>query len=524
MALGAHELRNRLEQLNRIGAALSSEKDIHRLTSAILAAAKSLVHSDGATLYLVREGGLHFEIALSDRLKLDARSGDLPVVPLSLPDGTPNDRHVVACAVNRDETVVIDDAYRAEGYDFSGTRAFDAAHGYRSQSFLCVPMKNHEGETIAALQLINALDDAGQVTVFDEDDVRLAQSLASQAAVALTNRELIESLETLFESFVKLINHAIDDKSPYTSAHCQRVPILTMMLAEAVHRTHSGPFTDFSMSEPDRYELKIAGLLHDCGKITTPVHVIDKSTKLQTLFDRIALLEARLVILQRDAELVWRRGECSEAEYQTQAVELSEALQFLHKVNAGGEAMSDADVARVEALAQRRWRDLDGAEHALLSEDERENLTIRKGTLTRAERAVINHHIEVTIEMLEQLPWPQHLARVPEFAGGHHERMDGRGYPKGLTRDEMSVQARIMGIADVFEALTARDRPYKPGMKLSTALGILARMAAEQHIDADLFAVFIRERVYEGYAVTFLEAEQIDEIDCSALLRQAGVA
>ncbi|WP_255991542.1 GAF and HD-GYP domain-containing protein [Chitinolyticbacter albus] len=518
-------LRERLEKLNAIGIALSGETDTVRLTESILLAAKHLVRADAGTLYRVRDGALHFEIVITDSLGLaiggsSGRAVSLPPVPLRDPDGAPNLHNVVACTVNQGGTIVIDDAYTAQGYDFSGTRHFDAANHYRSKSFLCVPMRNHEGELIGALQLINALDDAGVVRAFDDDDRQLAESLASQAAIALTNRQLIASLEELFESFIGLINLAIDDKSPYTSGHCQRVPELTMMLAEAASRTRSGPLAEFGMSDKDRYELKIAGLLHDCGKVTTPVHVVDKATKLQTLFDRIALIETRYEVIRRDVEIARLKGELGEVEARAQLLQLADELDFLRGINVGGEAMSEADLARLAAIATRIWLGPNGVS-PLLSENELENLSVRRGTLTAAERQIINHHIEVTIQMLEALPWPKHLKNVPEYAGGHHERMDGRGYPRGLTREQMSVQARIMGIADVFEALTARDRPYKPGMKLSQSLLILARMAREQHVDLDLFEVFVRERVWLEYAQHYLPSEQIDEVDVDALVALA---
>ena len=367
------------------------------------------------------------------------------------------------------------------------------------------------------LQLINAMV-AGQVVEFSHEDQRLAESLASQAAVALTNRQLIQQLETLFEAFINLINIAIDEKSPYTGGHCQRVPELTMMLAEAADQACDGPLKDFSLSDQDRYELKIAALLHDCGKVTTPVHVVDKATKLQTLFDRIHLIDTRFEVLRRDARIAMLEAclagadaEASEAEYAARCRQLDEDRAFLHKANIGGERMSDADVARVQAMAEGyQWRDASGRLQPFLSPNELENLSIRAGTLTQAEREIINYHIVATIRMLEALPWPKHLKRVPEYAGGHHERMDGKGYPKGLRREDMSWQARMMGIADIFEALTAGDRPYKPAMKLSQALSIMENFRDNGHIDPDLFQVFLAAGVPQEYGKWFLHAEQVD--------------
>ena len=529
----------RLEQLNGIGAALSRERDIDRLLENILEAAKTITGADGGTLYSVTDdqSALKFEILRTDSLgiSLGGTTGkpiDLPLLPLRTADGGPNDSLVAAHAAIHDRTVNIADAYSAAGFDFSGTRAFDQRTGYRSQSFLTVPMKNHDLELIGVLQLINARDpDTGEVITFSQADQSLAESLASQAAIALTNRLLITQLERLFESFVNLINLAIDEKSPYTGGHCQRVPALTMMLAEAVDATREGPLAAFKMSDRDRYELKMAGLLHDCGKITTPVHVVDKATKLQTIYDRIGLVDTRFEVLKRDAELAALRRQLAlrpvvdaRAEGQElQALQhdihaLEEDREFLRRCNTGTEAMRPEDQQRVRDIAaMRHWRNPQGVQTSFLTAEEVENLTIRSGTLNQAERDTINYHIVATIKMLETLPWPRHLQNVPEYAGGHHERMDGKGYPRGLTREQMSLQARMMGIADIFEALTAADRPYKSGMTLSQALAIMCRMRDNGHIDPDLFEVFVREGVYLRYGQAFLEVGQVDAVDVTAM-------
>jgi HD-GYP domain-containing protein (c-di-GMP phosphodiesterase class II) len=517
------DLGQRLEQLNAIGASLSAERDINRLLESILAAAKTITRADGGTLYrLAEDKTLRFEIVRTTSLKyyLGGTSGNpVPFYPIQLyKDGKPNHSMVAAHAALTGKTVNIADAYTADGFDFSGTRAFDSKTGYRSKSFLTVPMRNHEHEAIGVLQLINARDPrSGEITAFSDSDQRLAESLASQAAIALTNRMLINQLEQLFESFINLINSAIDEKSPYTGGHCQRVPQLTMMLAEAVNDTREGPLADFHMSEKDRYELKIAGLLHDCGKVTTPVHVVDKATKLETIYDRIHLIDTRFEILKRDLEIRSLKHEIPERELRGRLRELDDDRRFLHACNIGSERMRDEDIERVKRIAAYRWRDMAGHEVSFLSDDEVTNLTIRAGTLTDAERKVINHHIVATIKMLEALPWPKHLTKVPEYAGGHHERMDGKGYPKGLKREQMSVQARCMGIADIFEALTAKDRPYKKGKTLSESLEILGRMRLNNHVDPDLFDIFVRRKVYRRYAEMFLDPEQIDEVDESKI-------
>jgi HD-GYP domain-containing protein (c-di-GMP phosphodiesterase class II) len=529
-------LLHRLKDLNEIGIALSQQRDLNSLLETILIAAMRITHADAGTLYLHEQEQrvLRFEILRNNTLdKAMGGTSGVPITfyPVQLYDeaGKPNHAMVVSHSALSGETVNIPDAYMAEGYDFSGTKKFDAKTGYRSQSFLTVPMRNHENEVIGVLQLINAQDQqSGAIIPFSRDDQQLLESLASQAAIALTNRHLIDQLEQLFEAFIQLINTAIDDKSPYTGGHCARVPALTMMLAEAVNRTRSGPLKDFVMTDKDRRELKIAGLLHDCGKITTPVHVVDKATKLHTLFDRIQLLDTRFEVLKRDAEIAMlreisaagsddRRIEAARQNYRARVIQLDQDREFLHHCNVGSEAMSDEAQHRVHQIAAYQWREGDGKENNFLSADEVENLTIRTGTLTAAEREIINHHIEVTIKMLESLPWPRHLKNVPEYAGGHHERMDGKGYPRGLTREQMSVQARVMGIADIFEALTAKDRPYKKGKTLTESLTILGKFKLGGHIDPDLFDVFIRENVFLDYAKQFLAPEQMDDVDLSRI-------
>lgn len=459
------DLLNQLDHLNTIGVALSAEPDNDRLLEIILLGAKELTNADGGTLYLVIEDKkLKFEImrTLSLNIAMGGTTGEkiaFPALPIYLEDGTPNTNMVAAYSVVNAKTVNIADAYLTDGFDFSGTRKFDEKMGYRSKSFLTVPMKNHENEIIGVLQLINAIDpQTKQIIAFTESHQRLVESLASQAAVALTNHNLIDGLKHLFESFIKLIVDAIDEKSPYTGGHCQRVPELTMMLAKAAIATKEGVLKDFTMSEKEIYELNIAAWLHDCGKVTTPESVMDKATKLETIFDRIHLVDHRfeLVKTQRENTYLYKAllsGQPANIKQITHDInvikkQLDDDKNFIRKVNFGTESMKPADQQRVRDIAKYEYRNDAGQSVKFLTENEVYNLTIERGTLTPEERMVINNHIVVTINMLEALPYPKDLRRVPEYAGGHHERMDGRGYPKGLTREQMSIPARMMGIAD----------------------------------------------------------------------------
>jgi len=531
------DMLNQLDRLNSIGVALSAERDNNRLLEIILLGAKELTNADGGTLYTVTDDAkLKFEIMRT--LSLDVAMGgttgkEIPFAPLPiyLEDGKPNNNMVAAYSVINAKTVNIPDAYLTEGFDFSGTRKFDEKTGYRSKSFLTVPMKNHENEIIGVLQLINSIDPlSNEIIPFSESHQRLVESLASQAAVALTNHNLIEGLKNLFESFIKLIADAIDEKSPYTGGHCQRVPELTMMLAEAAIKTNVGPLKNFTMTEKEVYELKIAAWLHDCGKVTTPEYVMDKATKLETIFDRIHLIDERFELLKAQRENAILRKVLSTAkngpllnvlqlEHEINAIKrlLEEDKNFIRKVNFGSESMRSEDLQRIMDIANYEYLNESGHTAKFLSENEVKNLTIERGTLTQEERMVINNHIVVTISMLDALTYPKDLQRVPEYAGGHHERMDGKGYPKGLMREQMSIPARMMGIADIFEALTSKDRPYKKAKTLSETLNILGKMRLDNHIDPDIFDLFIRERIYLRYAEQFLEAAQIDEVDVASI-------
>lgn len=532
-ALSHSQIAQRLDLLTEVSVALGNSPDTGTLLDRILKVAKAMTGADGGTLYRPCQNrtSLCFQISINDTLGIyqGGDSGnpiDIASVQLSDADGKPNIASVAAYAANAGTSVNIDDVYQAKDFNFSAMREFDARFGYRTQSILTVPMNDHEGVLVGVLQLINAREKgSAAIHPFSNTDQRFIEALAAQAAVAITNQQLMQQLEKLLESLVNLINIAIDDKSPYTGRHCQFVPELTMMLAEEVHKTDSGPLASFRMTDADRKELWMAGLLHDCGKITTPVHVVDKATKLETIFDRIHLIDTRFEVLMRDCEIRALRAKCvpgadAEAADARMAAEI-DALQadrdFLRIANVGGEGMAAADQERVRHIARYRWTGVDGLERDFLDADEVLNLTIRFGTLTEAERKIINNHISMTIRMLEALPWPRHLANVPEYAGGHHERMDGRGYPRGLTGSQMSVQARLMAIADIFEALTARDRPYKKGKMLSESLRILGNFSLNGHIDPNLFDIFIRSKIYLEFARRNMDPRQIDIIDESLI-------
>ncbi|RMG30604.1 MAG: GAF domain-containing protein [Gammaproteobacteria bacterium] len=527
-----------LERLLRLGVALSAERNLPRLLCRILAEAQAMTDADGGTLYLLSEdeAALEFAIIRNRSLGIAINAcGEVnerfAPVPLQDAEGRPNHRQVAAHVALVGKSVVIDDVYGEHPYDLAGVRRFDARHGYRTRSLLTVPMRDHEETVIGVLQLVNRLDAGHRTPVpFRVRDLLLAEALASQAAVALANRRLIQGLEDFIDAFVRVIATAIDEKNPHTANHCKRVPALTLMLAEAAARTEQGPLAEFRLTDRDRREIELAAWLHDCGKIATPEYILDKATKLHTLYDRIGVIDTRFAVLRQQVECAYLQALANpevagdemarrrlQQEKAARLAELEEERRFLHRCNLGTETMDEADRERVRRIARRRWKDATGAERPLLEPEEVECLTIPRGTLTPREREIINNHIVVTQRMLEQLPFPRHLRNIPEYAGGHHERVDGRGYPRGLTREQLSIPARILAIADVFEALTDRDRPYKTGKTVSEALDILREMCEDGHIDPDLFEVFLREQVYLEYARRYLPPEQVDLDEATAV-------
>jgi HD-GYP domain-containing protein (c-di-GMP phosphodiesterase class II) len=577
----------RYRTLIELGIALSAERNHNRLMEMILQGAKSMANADGGTLYLLTEDntGLRFEIMLNDTLGI-AMGGTtgkpIPFPPLGLydKDGNPNHKNVASHCALTGTTVDIADAYDVDKFDFSGTKAFDAKTGYRSASFLTVPLKNHDGEVGGVLQLINARDEAGRVVPFSDDVSPMIEALASQAAVALDNARLIEAQKALFKAFIQLIAGAIDAKSPYTGGHCNRVPVITQMLARAACDAKDGPFADFDLTEDEWYELEIAADLHDCGKVTTPEFVVDKATKLETIYNRIHEIRTRFEVLKRDATIAYLEGiiagtedaDLLKARRDARLAELDADFAFVAECNVGGEFMAPERVDRLKAIAANSWtRTLDdrlglsheelrfrGTEETALPVTEKllddkpwhitphdgpidtakyeaegitllpgphkynrgeiYNLSIGRGTLTAEDRFKINDHIIQTIMMLKALPFPKSLSRVPEWAGGHHEKMDGTGYPKGLRREDMSLPARMMAIADIFEALTACDRPYKKAKTLSEALKIMSFMVKDRHIDPELWALFLTAGVWRDYAETYLHPEQKDAVDIANYL------
>ncbi|MBM1143814.1 GAF domain-containing protein [Alcanivorax sp. ZXX171] len=505
-----------LPPLLRVARQINAQSDLAPLSRTVLEEALALARAEAGVLWLRREEQ-HQEWLECARQALDGEEEgadpgpDQPRLPLDdAHAGHPAVRTVRGGEALHLTAPALDDEDRARLVPGLVTRVV---------SLLLVPLTNHEGRVVGVLQLVNARGERGPGP-FPARTRALLEALGGYAGIALNNLMLVRELKDLLDAFVKVFARAIDAKSSHTSAHCERVPLLTELLARAACED-GGEFADFQLDEDEWYELRVAAWLHDCGKLAIPDSVLDKATKLHGLHDRIELVAARFSAARSEVERRYLR-DCLEdpdrepehrLRRQTDIDALEADLTFLERINIGGETMAAEDEARVRRIAERPWVDARGETRPLLSDDEVSNLCITRGTLTEEERRIINSHMDVTLDMLESLPFPRKLRRVPEYAGGHHERMDGTGFPRGLTREQMSIPARIMAIADVFEALTARERPYKTPLKISEALGIMQRMRDNRHLDPDLYRLFLDAGVWRDYARAALDPEQLDVDD-----------
>ena len=534
----AGEPESAYQKLLSVGIALSAERDRDRLLEMIVEHAMSITGADAGCLFLVGQ-----DDTLSAAI-VRARSTDVayggttgkeapfPPIPLYQPDsGAPNHASVESYVALTGTCINVADAYSADGFDFSGTRACDARTGYRSISFLSVPLKTREETVIGVLQLINAGDAGGHVVPFDPALQPVVEALASQASVALENQRLLQNQRELFDSLVRMLAAAIDAKSPYTGAHCQRVPVIYELLADAACESREGVFVDFDLTEEERDELHVAAWLHDCGKVATPEYIVDKATKLETVRDRMHEVSARFEVVKREEEILSLQNVLKDpeniasyrADLYTRLRKLDEDYWFLTTINRGDGYMTDEMIERVRSIATLRWRDQSGLARPLLDADEVENLCIREGTLNEDERQIVNRHVEVSIDMLNELPFPESLRQVPEIAGAHHEKIDGSGYPNGLVGSQMSLPARMLVIADIFEALTAGDRPYKKAKTLRESLFIMAEMRDQNKIDGEVFELFLTSRVWQTYAEQYMPSDLRNGVDIAPLLAHGSL-
>ncbi len=512
----ASDSHSRFNRLIDIGISLTSEHDLDVLLEKVVHYAREFTNADAGTLYLLQDGQLVFKIVQNSTLNVvqggTEECNDLPPVPL--------DRsNVSAYAAIERKPINIADVYASDEYDFTGPAQYDATTGYRTQSMLVVPMVNNKGDVIGVLQLINALDpETGAVTVFPEELVDLVRSLASQAAAAISNAHMIEEIKTLFASLIRVLAVGVDAKSRYTSHHVERVSGLTLCLANAISDSKEGPFRDVLFTPEEIEELGMAAWLHDVGKVTTPVWIMDKSTKLETIGDRIELIKLRFELLKQYRRLKAeeaRQPSCREdlceadaaidAELARELARLDEECAFIESCNKPGEFMSDERLERLTKAVAFSLPDDDGRGRPCVTAEELHYLSVRKGSLTDEEMGIMRDHVTWSRRLLDEVPFRGHLRNVPLYAGQHHEKLNGSGYPLGLSADEIPLQSRIIAVADLYEALSAKDRPYRDPTPKEKIFAIMSASAARGEIDQDIVDLMIRDRVDERFEAEYTE-------------------
>lgn len=507
----AGTLLQQIKKLSYIGKALSAERNLDKLLEMILDEARLFTNADAGTLYALEDNVLNFKIIQNDTLKI--RMGGTSNKPITFPPVELKESNVSGYVALKSTSVNIPDVYHSDLFDFTGPKKFDKKAKYRTKSMLVVPMKNHENDVIGVLQLINAKDiETGEVIPFSNDYESLTYSLSSQAAVAITNVKLIQDMEHLFSSFVKVMATAIDEKSPVTGGHIKRVADMTMVMAKTVNDQKEGPFADIYFDKDHLYELKTAAWMHDIGKVTTPVQIAEKGNKLEAIFDRIHYLSLKFLYFAKDVEAeglkkkteLLKKGAPAnkiqklEEETEKKIQEIMDARKFVVLCNEPGEFMDNDKMERLKQVAKMNYP-VDGQLVPIINEDELLNLSVRKGSITETERYKMQDHASVTLKMLEQIPFTKKLQNIPRFAGAHHEFINGKGYPKGLKGDEIPIEARMLAILDIMEALTATDRPYKKAMPLAQAYKILGFMVKDGELDGQLVDLLIKNKVYERY-------------------------
>jgi len=504
-------LNNQLSKLSDIGIALSGVTDITLLLEMIVDQAREFTNADAGTLYLKEDDKLHFKIVQNNQLgiRMGGTSGkDIPFPPVEL-----KETNVSAFVAIKGNSVNIPDVYKTDLFDFTGPKNFDKSSGYRSKSMLVVPMRNHENDVIGVLQLLNAQNvKTKEVISFSKDYENLTESLASQAAVAVTNAQLVSDMDNLFDSFVQVMATAIDEKSPVTGGHIRRVANMTLTFADILTK-NKDKYNHISFNADQIHELRIAAWMHDIGKVTTPVEVVEKAKKLQTIFDRIQYVDLRICFIIEQMEKSFLNDKIKilqngsdpnkistlDEEQKIKRAELMDIRNFINQCNNPGEFLEDEKIARLEDISKMTWNDFDGNEQPFLDDDEVLNLSIRRGSITESERKKMQNHAAVTLKMLKKIPFTKKLKNIPLYAGAHHEFVNGGGYPLGLKGDEIPFEGKIMCVTDIAEALTASDRPYKKAMPLEVVYRILREMADKGELDKELVEFFISEEVFSKY-------------------------
>jgi len=513
-----------ITQLIHIGESLSAKNDLINIFSLILNEAMDYANADGGSIYVISHDKQYLDFKLMYNKSLDQRMGEAdspvswPSVPLYTKDGSPNMSYMVSYVYHTKESRAFEDVYKQTIFNNTGTQKYDQRNNYRSISMAAIPLINHEDEVIGVIQLINASDEQGKIVPFSEEHITMLNSLASQAAISLSNSRLIEDLENLLLQFIKSIASAIDRKSKYTSGHVKRVATLTEDIGKYINEVEQGYFKDTYFSSDQLKELSMAAWMHDVGKIVTPDCIIDKATKLEKIVDRIDIIRMRVDLLEqvieKDIQKMRYEGKLSkekESNLHNIITMIKNDYLLIEEMNHGTEQISKKQQKEIERIQSFSYAS-DGTEYKIITDDEVRNLKIFKGTLTDDEFTIMKDHAQITWEMLSSLQFPRKYENIPFFASTHHERLNGRGYPNKLPEKKIPLQSRIIAVADVFEALIA-ERPYKKGKQLSEALRIIAYMANNKELDKDVLDLLIDSGFYLSFAKEVAKPSNIDEVD-----------
>lgn len=502
--------KNRNRRTMEISTALSKEKDLGKILGMILEEAMEYTGAEGGTIYLKEYNHLTFKAVKNDKLGIYEMNRDLPKIQLYR-NGYENRENVSAvCAIYK-KTINIPDIYlyHFDGFNFEGTKKFDKANNYRSKSMLVIPMINQDDEVVGVMQLINKTS-YDEVVAFTHNDIEMTTTYANLAASAIAKNWLIEDLEKLVHSFLESISYALSVKSPYGYGHINRVKDLMVNVAKEIHADEV-TYKDVRYTDEEFQELELAAWMHDIGKIATPEHILDKATRLETLYDRINVIEMRFNYIKSslanqvlDARCKFLNGDYRirmddiEHRHKLKIAELDEDLLFLKRANKPFTIMGDVEIEKIKEIAQKSFM-IDGKYINLLNYDEIQYLTIRSGTLSNEERNKINEHAKTTYDMLKMITFPKKYSKVTEIASGHHEKLNGKGYPMGLQGEEISFETRLLAVIDILEALTASDRPYKRAKTEQETFDILDLMVQKGELDGTLVAFMRKARIFDKY-------------------------
>lgn len=480
-----------ITKILEIGVALSAEQDFNRLLETILVRVIELTNCDAGTLYLKDDDVLRFRIMCNNTmhtyLGVDGVEPDMPPVKLSR-------ENVCALALLENRTICVDDVRNCREYDFFGPIQYDAMTGYHTKSMLVVPMQNREGDQIGVLQLINAMDRGGSVCAFDPDTVLAVESVASEAAITIQNMRYISEIKGLLQSFVKMMSCAVDERTPYNGGHTRRMAQYGEHFIDYLNRSSREAGEKEPIPPPVRGELVMSIWLHDIGKLVIPLSVMNKMTRL--LPREYSALCHRMEIIRLIMKIRCLQGEITEAERDRLIRQTEEAKALADELNSVG-FVTDSQLEALECFRGKTYTGEDGAEHPWITQEEWEKLSIRKGTLSADERKIMEDHVVMTDKLLSEIHFSKDLSHVRQWAASHHELLDGSGYPRGLKGDEIPYEVRIITILDIFDALVADDRPYKPGMPVERALSILTDMAEKEgKLDPELTKQFIASRCW----------------------------